>query len=82
MLYLPWRSSDNHHDDQDDETSRSAATERLFIDGVKTDCMVTGGNGDKAFVEGGVGVLLTLAMRGAGGMWWGGDEDAEAQLEM
>ena len=72
MLYLPWRSSDNHHDNHDDETSHSTATTRSFADVIVTDCLVTGGNRDEALVEGGVGVLSTLAMWGAGGMWGGG----------
>ena len=82
MLYLPWRLSNGHHDNHGNETFRSAATARSFIDDVVTNCMVTGGNGDETLVEGGVGVLSTLTMWGAGGMWGGGDEDAEAQLEM
>jgi hypothetical protein len=62
MLYLPWRLSDDHHDDHDDETFSSAATARSFVDGVVTDCVVTGGNRDEALVEGWVGVLSTLAI--------------------
>ena len=52
MLYLPWRSSDDHHDDHNGETSRSATTARSFIDVIVTNCVVTGGNGDETLVEG------------------------------